>query len=64
MEDIIPVLIVLILLAEMQGLKGELQMVLDWIEADPGEMDAEKRLIINLNVTFDCYVLGVNEFFV
>ena len=62
MEDIIPVLIVLILLAEMQGLKGELQMVLDWIEADPGEMDAEKRLIINLNVTFDCYVLGVDEF--
>lgn len=37
-------------------------MVLDWIEADPGEMDAEKRLIINLNVTFGCYLIGVHEF--
>lgn len=26
-------------------------MILDWIEADPCEMDSEKRLLINLNVS-------------
>lgn len=64
MEDIIPVLIMVILMTEVEGLKGELQMILDWIEADPGEMDAEKRLVINLNVSFCVMLLGVDSFYI
>lgn len=52
MEEIIPVLIVVILFTEMSTLKAELQMTLDWIEADPGEMEAERRLLVNLTVRF------------
>ena len=53
-------LIVVILLSEVEGLKGEIQMVLDWIEAEPGEMDTEKRLVINLKVRFKLLKESIN----
>jgi hypothetical protein len=44
----------------VEGLKGEIQMILDWIEADPGEMDTEKRLVINLKVRFKLLKESIN----
>lgn len=50
MEDIIPVLIVIILLVSVGNLRAELDIMLDFIASDPEEMEAEKRLLINLSV--------------
>lgn len=35
MEEIIPVLILVLLFTQLPALKGELQLILDFIEADP-----------------------------
>jgi hypothetical protein len=50
MEDIIPVLIIVILLLEVGSLRSEFDTMLDFISFDPNEMEAEKRLLINLSV--------------
>lgn len=52
MEDIIPVLIVVVLFLEIGGLRSEFDIMLDFINYDPNEMEAEKRLLINLSVSF------------
>jgi hypothetical protein len=55
MEDIIPVLIVIVLFLEVGGLRSEFDIMLDFINYDPNEMEAEKRLLINLSVIYRLY---------
>lgn len=50
MEDIIPVLIIVILMLEVGSLRSELDIMVDFISYDPNEMEAEKRLMINISV--------------
>lgn len=50
MEDIIPVLIIVVLMLEIGGLRSELDIMVDFISYDPNEMEAEKRLLINISV--------------
>jgi hypothetical protein len=52
MEDIIPVLIIIILMLEVGSLRSEFDIMVDFISFDPNEMEAEKRLLINLSVPF------------
>ena len=40
MEDIIPVLIIVVLMLEVGSLRSELDIMLDFIANDPGEMEA------------------------
>ncbi len=58
MEDIIPVLILVVLLVNVENLRTELDLMGDFIESDPYEMESEKRLYINLSVKL-FLILGI-----
>jgi hypothetical protein len=53
MEDIIPVLIVVVLFLEIGELRSELDIMMDFVNFDPNEMEAEKRLLLNISVPLD-----------
>ena len=53
MEDIIPVLIIVVLFLEVAQLRSELDLMLDFISFEPNEMEAEKRLLINLSESYN-----------
>ena len=55
MEDIIPVLIVVVLFLEVGQLRSEFDIMIDFINCNPDEMEAEKRLLINLSVSLSSY---------
>jgi hypothetical protein len=50
MEDIIPVLIVVVLLLDVAELRAEFDLMIDYISFENREMEAEKRLLINFSV--------------
>ena len=50
MEDIIPIFIVVLLLAEVPEVKAQLDMIVDFIEFDTCDLESERRLLLNLSV--------------
>lgn len=53
MEDIIPVLIIVVLFLEVAQLRSELDIMLDFANFETNEMEAEKRLLINLSESYN-----------
>lgn len=50
MEEIIPIFIVILLISEIKDLKGHLDLIIDFIEFDTCDLEAERRLLLNLSV--------------
>lgn len=51
MEDIIPILILMILMVQnIEDIKEELDMMVDFIGFDPCDLEGERRLLVNLTV--------------
>lgn len=50
MEDIIPILIIVLLLSDLPDLKAHLDMIVDFIEFDNCDLESERRLLLNLSV--------------
>lgn len=50
MEDILPVLILVLLLSGIPHLKSEIGVMVDFLGFDPCDLEAERRLLVNLSV--------------
>jgi hypothetical protein len=50
MEDIIPVFIVIVLYADVENLRSELNLMMDYMGASNEDFESEKRLLVNLSV--------------
>jgi hypothetical protein len=50
MEDIIPLLILLILISDIDKIKNELDLMVDFIGFDPCDLESERRLLVNMSV--------------
>jgi hypothetical protein len=50
MEDIIPLLILIIIISDIDKIKNELDVMVDFIGFDPCDLEAERRLLVNMSV--------------
>lgn len=49
MEDIIPLLIFILILTEINDIKNELDLMVDFIGFDPCDLESERRLLVNMS---------------
>lgn len=52
MEDIIPVFITVLVFTDLPSLRSDLDMMNHFIQSGDEDFEAEKRLVINLSVTY------------
>lgn len=55
MEDIIPVFIIIVLYTDVQYLRSELNLMIDYIHGTDEDFEAEKRMLVNLSVRFGLF---------
>lgn len=53
MEDILPVLILVLLLCGVKDLKNEIGVMVDFVGFDPCDLEAERRLLVNIAVRLE-----------
>jgi hypothetical protein len=51
MEDIIPLLILIIIISDIDKIKNELDLMVDFIGYDPCDLESERRLLVNMSVS-------------